>query len=121
MKLRALIGWGIVIYSVLYLVWTGLVIHGLSDRLIARVIVLATLATVTAIATRALRVSSERDVIPYAIGWIFVAAILDAIFAVPSAGWGIYSDWNLWVGYVLLFIVPLIVTAVSKNRASTVT
>jgi len=86
MKLRTLIGWGIVIYAVLYLVWTGLVVHGFSGMIVSRVIVLATLATVTAIATRALRVTSEREVIPYAIGWICVAIIMDAIFAVPSSG-----------------------------------
>lgn len=117
MKLRALFGWGIVIYAVLFLVWSGLVIHGLSGHFVARIIVLASLVTVAAIATRSLRLSLERDVAPYAVGWVVVAACLDAVFAVPSAGWGIYANWNLWVGYVLLFCVPFIVTALTRKKS----
>lgn len=119
MHVRALLGWGIVIYAVLYLVWAGLVIHGLSGSFIARIIVLATLIAVAGIATRALRLSTERDIAPYAIGWVFVAAALDAVFVVPTEGWGIYSNWNLWVGYILLFCVPFIVMAVSKKQTTT--
>lgn len=116
MNLRALFGWGIVIYAVLYLVWSGLVIHGLSDMFLSRILVIATLVALAAIATKSLRLFTERDVLPYAIGWVVIAGIMDAIFAVPSAGWRMYGDWNLWVGYILLLVVPLIVTAVVRNR-----
>ena len=116
MNLRVLLGWGIAMYAVLYLVWSGLVIHGLSGSILARLIALVTLFVVATIATRSLRLLSERDVLPYAIGWVIVAALMDAIFAVPTAGWGLYADWNVWVGYALLFIVPLIVTAVSNKK-----
>jgi hypothetical protein len=118
MNLRALFGWGIVIYSVLSLVWSGLALYGFSGSILARIVVLATLITVAAVATRALRLVTERDIAPYAIGWVIVAALLDAVFVVPSAGWGIYSNWNLWVGYILLFCVPFIVIAVSKKRST---
>ncbi len=118
MNLRALLGWGIVIYAVLFLVWSGLVIHGLSGNFFARFIVLGALVLVTAIATRALRLNSERDVAPYAVGWVFVAAALDAVFSVPNAGWGMYADWNLWVGYVLLLIVPFVVMLISRKQHS---
>ena len=116
MKLRALIGWGIVIYAILFLVWSGLVIHGLSDMILSRAIVLTVLVTVAAVATRSLRLTSERDIAPYAIGWVVVAALMDAVFAVPSSGWAMYSNWNLWVGYVLLLAVPFIVTALSRKK-----
>lgn len=116
--MRALFGWGIVIYAVLYLVWSGLVIHGLSGMFFSRIVVIVSLITLASIATKSLRLFTERDVLPYAIGWVVIAGVMDAIFAVPSAGWGMYSDWNLWVGYMLLFVVPLVVTAVTRNRTT---
>ncbi len=118
MNVRALFGWGLVIYAVLYLAWAGLVIYGLSGSFLARIIVLTTLITVASIATRALRLSTERDIAPYAVGWVLIAAALDAVFVVPNAGWGIYSNWNLWVGYVLLFCVPFIVMAIAKKQTT---
>ncbi len=118
MNLRALIGWGIVIYATLYLVWSGLMIHGFGGNFLTRIVIFATLISVTSIATRSLRISLERDIAPYAVGWVVVAMILDAIFVVPSAGWAIYANWNLWVGYILLFLVPFIVIAVSKKRTT---
>ncbi len=118
MKLGALIGWGIVIYAVLFLVWSGLVIQGFSGFILSRVVILATLVIVTTIATRSLRLTNERDIAPYAFGWVVVAAGLDVIFSVPSAGWVMYSNWNLWVGYFLLLAVPFVVTALSGRRAS---
>jgi hypothetical protein len=116
MSLRSLFGWGIVIYAVLYLVWSGMVIHGYTGMFISRVVIIATLVTLASIATRSLRLTHERDVLPYAFGWVVIAAALDAVFSVPSVGWAMYTDWNVWVGYFLLLIVPLVVTAVSKNR-----
>lgn len=118
MNLRLLLGWGIVIYAVLYLAWSGLVIHGFSGMFLSRIVVIATLVTVATLATKSLRLMHERDVLPYAIGWVVLAACFDAVFAVPSAGWAMYSDWNVWVGYFLLLIVPLIVTAVSRKSVS---
>ena len=118
MNLRTLLGWGIVIYAILHVVWTALVVNGLAGNFFARAVLLGTLVALAAIATRALRFSSERDVLPYAIGWVVISAAMDAIVTVPTSGWGIYGDWNLWVGYILLLAVPLVVTAISKRPDS---
>ncbi len=118
MNLRALVGWGIVIYAVLFLVWSGLAIHGLSGSFLARLMVLLSLVIIATIATRSLHLTNEGDVAPYAIGWVIIAAIMDAVFTVPGSGWAIYTNWNLWVGYVLLLCVPFIVTVVSKKHST---
>lgn len=115
MQLRALFGWGIALYAILYLVWSTLVVYGLSNSIFARLAMIVTLVVLAILATRSLRVTGERGVLPYAIGWVLIACVLDAIVTVPVAGWGIYSNWNVWVGYGLLLGVPLVVAAVSKR------
>lgn len=118
MKLRSLVGWGIVIYAVLFLVWSGLAMYDFGGTIFSRGIVLLTLIAATAIATRSLRIYSESEIAPYAFGWVLVAALLDSVFAVPAAGWAIYSDWNLWLGYAVLLAVPFVVIALSKKNPS---
>ncbi|HWO07187.1 MAG TPA: hypothetical protein VNM40_01230 [Candidatus Paceibacterota bacterium] len=104
--LRAL-GWGVVIYAVMYLLWSGLVIYGLAFGLVALAIRIAVLASVTTIAARSLRATTRMDVAPYSISWAVVAAALDAIVLVPFSGWGLYSEWSVWAGYALVALIPL--------------
>ncbi|MDB5238057.1 MAG: hypothetical protein JWM46_327 [Candidatus Kaiserbacteria bacterium] len=107
MKYGSFIGWGIVIYAVMFLVWNGLVMHGIMGTS-ARILLLITLAMVATIAGRSLRFSSVTDIIPYSLCWMIIVALLDAVYAVPSSGWQLYADWNVWVGYILVFAFPLI-------------
>ncbi|MBP9757496.1 MAG: hypothetical protein KBD06_02760 [Candidatus Pacebacteria bacterium] len=118
MHLRPLLGWGIVIYAVLHLVWSGFVAYGLSANILAHIAMIATLVVLAVIATRSLRLLSERDVIPYAIGWALIAMVLDAVVIVPLSGWVVFSDLNVWVGYGLLLAVPFVVTAVTRRSSA---
>ena len=116
MNLQRLFGWGLTIYAIVYLVWSALVVNGLSNTVVARALMLGTLIAVVTIATRHLRVATERDGIPYALGWVLIVAVLDAVFAVPHSGLALYADWNVWVGYLLVLFVPLIVITTTKKR-----
>lgn len=115
MQLRALFGWGIVIYAVLLLMSGGLTVYGLGGSIFFRITVLATLVITVVIATRSLRLSNERDIAPYAFGWMFCAIALDAILVIPSSGWSLFTDWNVWVGYLVLLAVPFVVTTLSRK------
>ncbi len=116
MNVRMLFGWGITIYAIVHLVWAGLVIHGIAGTFVAHVLMLATLITVTVIATRELRFQHERDIAPYAWGWMIMIISLDAVFSVPSVGWGLYTDWNVWVGYLLVLFLPFVTTFLLKKN-----
>ena len=107
MKYGALFGWGIVIYAVMSLAWSGLVIYGLIGGLSSLIFRLCVLILVTTIAGRSLRLHSWPDVLPYSLCWALTMGVLDAVFAVPFSGWVLYADWSLWVGYGLVAVVPL--------------
>lgn len=106
-KYGSLLGWGIVIYAVVSLAWQALVIWGFSDSMFSRVAELLVLIIVATIAGRSLRFHSWKDILPYSVSWAVIAAALDIVYSVPFGGWRIYGDWNLWVGYGLVVIVPL--------------
>lgn len=104
---RAL-GWGVVVYAVMYLLWSGMAIHSLTTGYVSLAVRLAALVLVTTIAARALRATSRMDVAPYSICWALVAAALDAVIHVPFTGYTLYFEWSVWAGYALVAIVPLL-------------
>jgi hypothetical protein len=118
MKIGSVLGWGIVIYAVVHLVWTGTLIHAIDGVLISRILVIAALCITTVLATRALNLHTERDILPHAIGWVIVIAVLDAFFTVPFTGWGLYTDWNVWVGYLLVLFIPIMTTAARRHGSA---
>jgi hypothetical protein len=108
MRVARTLGWGIVIYAVMYLVWTGFILYGFVGGLAPRLLGLLVLVVLATIAARSLRFASARDVLPYSLSWVLVVILLDAVFSVPYAGWQLYTDWNVWVGYTLVVLVPLL-------------
>lgn len=108
MKYGALFGWGIVIYAVMELAGTVSFVYGFSGTMPGRAFGLLVLIIVATIAGRSLRFHSSKDIFPYSFGWMIIVALLDYLVTVPGSGWAIYSDWDLWFGYGLVVLVPLL-------------
>ena len=102
------LGWGIAIYAIMYLLWSGLVIYGLAAGVLSLVVRLVALAGVTMIAARSLHLPNWKDLVPYTISWAVAAVVLDALFLVPFSGWSLYATWSVWVGYALVAILPIL-------------
>lgn len=107
MKYGLLFGWGVVIYALMFLLWTGFVTYGFVEGLAPRIIGLLALITIALIAGGTLRHHAWMDILPYSILWAGMMGLLDAVFSVPYTGWQLYMDWNVWFGYVMVAIVPL--------------
>jgi hypothetical protein len=102
------IGWGVVIYAIMYLAWSGLVIYGYSLGFLSLAIRLAILFGITSLAAKSLRLMDWKDILPYSVLWAVTAIVLDAIYLVPFAGWALYGTWSVWLGYALIVVFPLI-------------
>ena len=114
MKYGALLGWGIVIYAIMSLAWSGLTIYGFSVGVWPRVLEFLVLFFISQIAGRSLGFHTWKDIAPYSIGWAIIAAILDGVFTVPFSGWQLYSEWNVLAGYALVVILPLFAPSLSS-------
>jgi hypothetical protein len=101
------LGWGISIYAIMYLLWSGLSIYGYAEGVPSLIVRLLALAFITILAARSLRMMHWHDVVPYSLGWAAVAIVLDAIFLVPFFGWSLYLSWSVWLGYALVALIPL--------------
>lgn len=108
MKYGSLFGWGVVIYGMMALAWSGLTIYGYAETIVGGACQLIVLIAVAAVAGRSLRLRDWRDVLPYSFAWALIAALLDAFYSVPFVGWTLYADWHQWVMYGLITIIPLL-------------
>lgn len=108
MKYGLLFGWGIVIYSILFLLWSVFIAYGFVEGAFPILIALFTLIVLAIIAGRSLHLSSWVDILPYSFSWALIIAFFDVILTVPFSGWQIFSEWNVWAGYLLVAIVPLV-------------
>jgi hypothetical protein len=108
MKYGALLGWGIGIYAVLSLVWSGFVIYNVAQGIVPRLVQLLVLVLLALIAGRSLRLNSWKDILPYSAFWALEAAALDAIYTVPFSGWALYGNYVVWLGYATLALIPLL-------------
>ena len=120
MKYLEFFGWGIVIYAVMRLVSEAFILYTLSSGLLPHLLSLAALFILCLIAGRSLKFASWTDIIPYSIFWAIEIGFLDAIYTVPVSinGWAMYSDWNLWLGYSLVALFPLVAPFTRTNKRS---
>jgi hypothetical protein len=117
MHLSRALGWGVVIYAIMYLAWSGLVIYGLSLGIVSLFARLAVLALITIVATRAMHLSDTKDIVGNALVWAVVAIGLDMVFLVPFSGWELFASWSVWAGYALIVVFPLAYTLLRKRNA----
>lgn len=103
---RASVGWGIIIYAVMYLAWSGLAVYGLTAGVFVLALRLLVLAGITTVAAHDLKVSGVA-VAKYSVFWGLVAALLDSILLVPFIGLSFYAEWGVWLGYALVVLLPI--------------
>lgn len=107
MRYIELLGWGVVIYAVMFLLWAAFVTHGFVEGIAPRIVALFVLLTMSAVAAQTLRTTSWQGILPYSFTWGAMMVLLDALMSVPVYGWEVYANPAVWIGYGLVVVVPL--------------
>ena len=91
----------------MYLLVAAFSLYGMYPGLLSRMLALGALIALATLAGSSLNFHLKKDILPYSLVWVLEIAVLDALMSVPYAGWGLYLDWNVWVGYALVVLVPM--------------
>ena len=108
MDLGARIGWGIVIYAIAFLTWSGMAIYGWTHGPWPYLAELVILAIVCSWAGLQLKFKAWPDILSYSIGWAVIAAALDSLYVVPVQTWSWYQELSPWIFYLLIIFLPLL-------------
>ncbi len=115
-KFYKLIGYGVIIWIVAYMVATIFVVLNSQNTILAwAVTALAALLT-TFFLARSLNISSVKEILKYAVAWVITGFILDALITTHFTGWEFFMKWNIWISYALSFAV-VILAAKLKRKA----
>ncbi|MDO8552137.1 MAG: hypothetical protein Q7S01_01255 [bacterium] len=107
LRYRSLLGWGITIYAIMYVVWAGFTIYGFIVGTAPHVAALLILLVIAAIAGSSLRLASWKDIFPYSLTWAVSMAILNSVMSMPYVGWNVFAEPYVWASYALVVLVPL--------------
>jgi hypothetical protein len=106
MNYKKLFGYGVLIWAAAYLVASAFVAYKVpsfwTNFGIAAAAVIA-----AGWAGRKLHETSAGKVFRYSIGWVAIGVLLDVALTTPFTGWGIFSSWSYWLGYLLIAVVPI--------------
>lgn len=109
---------GVIAYAVMFLLWSAFMAYGFAEGSAPKLIGLAALVVTLMLLSKNAGLQSPMQALPYAVGWAIVIFLLDVLLSVPFTGWALFSDWNVWVGYALVVVVPLVYGA-RETLAST--
>ena len=118
MHVRELIGWGIVIYAVAYLLAGIEQIYGLSGTTLGLVLTFLNLGIVAGVAGNSIRHSNWHDLLPYVFSWLCIVATLDSLLATPLTGWSFFLEPSIWIGYGIIAVVPITVVYLRNHKAT---
>lgn len=107
-RYKHLIGWGILLYALMFFVWSLFIKMGFAEGVLPRAIGLTILIVAVILAARSLHLATWKDILPYSIGWAAIVALLDVLLTVPFTGWGIFGQPSVIIGYLIIILVPLL-------------
>jgi hypothetical protein len=110
MNYKKLFKYGIFIWATAYIIASIFVGMGLVEALFAKLAILIAIGTITFYAAKNLKLKKAKDSLKYSAGWIIIGVLLDMVATIPFTGWAFFTQWNLWLGYLLIIMIPLLST-----------
>ena len=103
------IGYGAGLYVVMFMYWSLLVAFGQGEAVWGWYVGFVVTAAAAYYAAKKLETRDWRKLIKYSVVWVVVMAALDALISIRFAEAGLFSSWELYVGYGILLLAPLTV------------
>ena len=115
MNWKKAIGFGILIWLIMFALVSATL--GWYDMLWFKIVLAIIAGIISLILAGYVKPSSMGKALAYGLVWVIIGVILDLIITMRFNG-GIFSEWTLWLGYVLVLLAPAL--RVKKSSAPTV-
>jgi len=113
MNYKKLIGFGILIWIIAFGIASAFVAFNAINSLIAKLIVPVVIGIVAFFAGKNLKLKNIIETLKYSASWVIIGIILDALITVQFTGWEIFMQLDVWFGYFLVLVAPIIATRLS--------
>jgi hypothetical protein len=108
-----IIGYGAIIWVVAFIIASIFVGFKTSSQVLTQgATTLAVIITAFLLAKN-LKISTLKAAAICGLLWVVTGAALDALITVRFTGWSFFCRWEMWFGYLFIFLIPLI--AANRN------
>lgn len=107
MSLKKLVGYGVLIWVVVYLVATAFFAYKMLGAWWANALLVVLAAVMAGWAGTRISQPSRVAMLRYSVGWVVIAAVLDALLSVPFTGWTLFMMWSVWAAYAAILLIPV--------------
>ena len=102
------LGYGGIIWGVAFIVVSIFIGFKVSSQIIVQGITTLAVVITAFLLAKSLNVSTMKEMLKYSFSWVIVGLILDALITARFTGWEFFSRWEMWLGYLLILVVPLL-------------
>lgn len=107
MDFKKAIGFGVLIWILMFVVVSIFIGFNIYDKAIVKILTAIIGGIIVFIIAGKVKLETKNIALSYGIMWVLTGIILDAIITMRFNS-KIFSDWSLWLGYVLVLLVPLL-------------
>jgi hypothetical protein len=108
MKYKKIVGLGALIWGIAFITAAIFVAFSAIDTILAKIVVPFAVGVAAFFGGKMIDVELPKDILKYSIVWVVIGLLLDLVVTVPFTGWGIFAQWNVWLGYALILFAPLL-------------
>jgi hypothetical protein len=116
MNYKKLIGFGILLWITAFAIASVFVGAKAIDSIAAKITVPIVVGIAAFFVGKNLKLKSIPETLKYSVVWIVIGVLLDMAVTVPFTGWGIFAEWNVWLGYFFVLTAPLLATKLSSKN-----
>jgi len=116
MKPFKVIGYGAVVWAAVFILISAFIGFGADAETTAiSIITLAAILIASVLLAKSLKLKSKKEALITGLIWLVTLVVLDSVISARFTGWDIFYRWNVIIGYLLVLIVPALVTENSKK------
>lgn len=112
MNYKKLIGFGILLWIVGFAIASVFVASNAMDTLTAKLTVPLLVGITAFLFGKNLKLTSALKMLKYSGTWVAIALVLDVLITVRFAGWAIFIQWDVLLGYFLALTAPILATKI---------
>ena len=108
MKYLRLFGYGAIIWAVAFIVVSLFIGFKISSPILTQGLTTILVILTAFFLAKSLKITLKKEILKYAISWVLVGIILDALITTRFTGWVFFASWQMWLSYAILFMVPFL-------------
>jgi hypothetical protein len=104
-----IIAYGAIIWVVAFIAASIFIGFKVSSQILTQGVTTLAVIIIAFLLAKNLEISSLKSAIKCGLLWAITGVVLDALITVKFTGWSFFCRWEMWLGYLFIFLIPLIV------------